>query len=353
MTRIFIAIIGLLLAASAGWAADNTGLQSSVSADIVGQSALHGPQTTQNRLDVREAEVVFYAPADHLFDGNVSLAAHAEGGIPNVELHEGYVGSHKLIPRSRFRVGQFFLGIGRLNQFHRHDWPFTTAPKVHKEFFGDEAILDTGAEYSYLTPLPFFLELTVGLTNGWTFGHDHTRGTAPKTPTNYARATTYLDLPWEGGAQIGLNYLGRQGREGIQRTMFGLDATAKWRDGAILKFLFQSEVWYRTLTPTGATGQEALGFYLYPQAHLGSDFFAGVRFDYYSALNLQDAFGGDVKSVELNFVPTLTYRPSEFALVRLSYNHRPEFQGTAPVQTAGYVELQSVFFLGAHPAHDF
>jgi len=350
----FFLFIALALAyVSAPAASDGSGLKTSVGLDVVGQAGLNSTSGASDRLDVREFEVMLYAPADHLFDGMGSIAAHYEGtGIPQVELHEAYLGSSKLIPRSRFRAGQYFLGIGRLNQVHRHDWPFISAPKVHKEFFDAEALLDTGIEYSYLLPIPHFLEVTAGVTNGFVYGHDHSAGSRPLVPTNYLRTVTYFSLPWDGGTQIGLNYLGRRGGEGTQRTILGVDLTAKWKEGALLNFLLQSEIWYRVLTPKGGTTQKAFGLYLYPQYYLGENLFLGLRVDYYSVLNLTDAFGSPVKSVELNFVPTVTYRPSEFSSIRLAYNLKPEFQGGAST-TGHHLELQGVIVLGAHPAHDF
>jgi hypothetical protein len=204
-------LIGILLFTTCAFSEQKgTGLDIAAAVDIAGQ---FGPEGSR-RIDAREAEFVFFAPIDHLFDGMLSFAAHKEPTGFFAEVHEAYIGSTKLIPRSRFRLGQFFLGFGRLNQFHRHDWPFTTAPKYHTQFFAFEAASDTGVEYSWLTPLPFYLDLTIGLTNGWTFGHAHGFGTFPQAPTHYLRALTYFDLPGKGGIQTGLNYVGRRDDQG-------------------------------------------------------------------------------------------------------------------------------------------
>lgn len=329
------------------FAMEGTGLQISGSADILGQFGLNSGTGATDRLDVREAELLIYAPADHLFDGQVSLAAHGEGSIPRFELHEAYVGSSKLIPRSRFRVGQFFLGIGRLNQFHRHDWPLISAPTYHRQFFAPEGLLDTGVEYSFLFPLPIFLELTAGITNGFVYGHVHnTVGSKPVQPTHYLRLATYADLPADGGVQVGLNYLGRRGSEGIDRGFYGLDITAKWKEAKVTKFLLQSEIWYRKMrTTTDET--KSLGVYVLPQYALSEDFFVTLRFDYYSVTS------SPVKNYEAAVIPMLTYKPSEFSQMRLAYTHTGEYQDTSFVRTSRVVELQAVFILGAHPAHDF
>src|SRR3990172_3242180 len=143
------------------------GLKFSATGDLVGSIDTEG----NYKFDPREAELMIYSPTDHLFDGRLTLTAHAEEGL-HVELEELVLQSSKLIPRSRIRLGQFFLGVGRLNQMHRHDWPFTNTPRVQKKIFsGDEGLLDTGLEYSLLLPVPFYLDLTLGITSGYTFGH--------------------------------------------------------------------------------------------------------------------------------------------------------------------------------------
>ena len=179
------ALVLLFVAGGCGFSslarADSGGVQTRISVDIVG-NAFARKEDPATKLAVREAEVFFYAPIDPIFDGVLGIAAHQEGGVALFEIHEATIGSTKLVPWSRFRVGQFFLGVGKLNSTHRHDWPFTSAPRVHQEFFGEEGVDDTGLEYSILPPLPISLDLTVGITNGWKYGHVHNAGEEPKAP---------------------------------------------------------------------------------------------------------------------------------------------------------------------------
>lgn len=351
--RFLLPIIVFAIVGTAKAEQNGTGLQISASVDIGGQVGLHPGSGATDRLDVREAEITLYAPADHLFDGSLSASAHSEGPIPQFELHEAYLGWTKLIPRSRFRVGQFFLGFGRLNQFHRHDWPFQTAPKVHREFFAPEGLLDSGFEYTFLVPTPFFLELTGGITNGYVYGHDHTAGAKPLVPTHYLRLVTYTGVMWNGGMQFGLNYLRRKGSEGTNRNIVGVDITGKWKEAGILQFLLQSEVWYREVTPKGGAAEKGLGFYVYPQYYIGENVFAGFRVDYFSNINLTDVTGATYKNFDLNFAPSINYKPSEFVTIRATYNHSFHYHATNYTGTERLFELQGIFILGAHPAHDF
>jgi len=351
---VFLSFLLVLVNSTGGWADDGSGIHFGANGDIVGQfGLLNDPGGATQQLQVREAEIMVYAPVDHLFDGRVSLAAHQESGEAVFELHEAYIGSTKLIPRSRFRIGQFFLGVGRLNQFHRHDWAFISAPKVHRLFFAEEAAIDSGLEYSWLTPLPFYLDVTVGVTNGWVFGHAHTAGSLPLVPTHYLRLETFSAFESSGGVQVGFNYLGRKTQGHVGTSLFGLDSTVKWKNGDGHSYLIQSELWYRTQTPDAGDATKNLGFYIFPNMPLADNFWAGVRFDYYTTLGQKDVLGDPVSSYEYSIVPTLTYKTSEFATLRLAFNLMENRLNGLAADRNRMVEMQGVFILGAHPAHDF
>lgn len=345
--------IFFLSIANASLADDGSGMKVSASVDAVGDFKANKDSKASDRFDIREAEVLLYGPIDHLFDGSLSLAAHRESGVSMFEVHEAHIASSKLIPRSRFKLGQFFLGVGRLNRFHRHEWPFITPPTVQARFFGDEGVVDSGAEYSYLLPLPFFLDLTVGLTNGFVYGHAHNEGEKPKQPTHYARLGTYFGVFADGGAQVGLNYLGRKAANNEMMTLFGTDIVAKWRSGSVIDFLLQSEVWHRTRKPEAGEVERSLGAYILPQAALGSQMQFGIRLDYYSILTLKDVTGSDIPNYELGIVPTLTYKASEFSSFRAAYSYGRVSQKGSEESRSDAFEVQTTFMLGAHPAHDF
>lgn len=347
----WLTLLGLLSVPAL--AEDASGLKISAAVDMIGSFQAEQKSSAADNFSIREAEIILSAPIDPKFDGVLSLAAHQEDGLAVAELHEAYIKTSRLIPRSNLRVGQFFLGIGRLNRLHRHEWPIVTAPKVHSEFFGKEGALDSGLEYSYLAPLPFYLETTLGVTNGFTYGHSHDAGEKPKKPTHYARVSTYFELPGNGGAQTALNYLSRTDAEGKIMTLSGLDLTAKWRQASVLNFLFQSEIWHRTLTPEGAASEQTLGAYILPQYAWDSQFFLGLLVDYYSVLSLKDAIGQSVGNSVIGVVPTLTYKASEFSTLRLAYSHANFQREDQDDVTDNRLELQANFTIGAHPAHDF
>lgn len=336
--------------------ADDGGLKTYVAVDMVMERPVAGDQKEPSPLMVRGAELSLFGPIDHRFDGKLSFAAHPEGGESLAELHEATVSSSKIIPRSRFKIGQFFLGVGILNQVHQHDWSFISAPYVHKTVFRDsEGALDTGVEYSVLLPLPFYLDLTVGVTNGYTYGHSHSAGEKPEVPTHYVRAESYFSL-FDLGFKPGVSYLSRTDASKNEMTLYGLDLVAKKRKGKMLQFLWLSELWSRTTKPDGVESEHTIGFHMYPQLGFSYHWYFGLRLDYYKNLSLENVAGDSLDNYRRSFVPTLTFQETEFAKFRLAFHHeqikdpsRPADEDTV-VQS---VEFQTTFILGAHPAHDF
>jgi hypothetical protein len=328
--------------------AEGTGLKVSAATDIVGNIDSKDEAKYPRRLDLREAEFGVYGPIDHGFDGNLFFAAHNENGAYNLEVHEAYLASSKLIKNLRLKGGKFFLGVGRLNQFHRHDWPFISTPKAHETYFDEEAASDTGLQADILFPfIPVYTNLTLGVTNGWTFGHSHVQGTRPIQPTHYTRLGNFFALGDSGGLSTGLNYLGRNSRTDGEMRIFGFDAVAKWRDGRTVTWLFQTELYGRNLRAPGAAMERTYGGYFYGQRNIIGALDFGLRFDGYTLITT------GTKNLDYSIVPGLVYRHSEFAQFKTSYQIDFEKRAHKDSQVARAFQVQAVFLLGDHPSHDF
>lgn len=336
-------------------AEDGSGLKISAAVDMtakISNQPKDASSSSRDALDVREAEILLTSPIDHIFDGWLSFAAHREDGVALAEIHEAYISTSKLIPRSRIRVGQYFLGVGRLNRFHRHEWPMISAPQSQLHFFGEEGAIDTGIEYSYLFPTDFYLDLTAGTSNGYTYGHSHNEGQKPKVATHYFRSSTYQSLFLSGGVQTGLNYLSRTSQDATRMTLTGIDLTAKWKKFSSYDVLLQSEVWLRETKPLRSDKEKALGAYAFVQTALSPEIYCGVLFDYYELLDLKDLLGRDLENNTMRYVPTLTYKPSEFSTFRMAYNWGIKQENDQKAIDSS-IQLQASFILGAHPAHEF
>ncbi len=317
--------------------------------------------SSENDLQVRSAEWMFYGPIDHLFDGRLNVAGHKDDGEFVFDVHEAHIGSSKLIPRSRFKAGKFLLGVGRLNPVHQHDWPFVMAPKVHRRFFNPgasslraESTADTGLEFSWLAPTEQFLDVTLGLTNNRCYGHCHDEGPRPPRPLYYIRPTTFFAVGSNADLLFGLNHLSRVNAAKVQVDLWGFDATLKQRQGSILRWLVQTEWYLQIQKKTAIRDVEQAGFYIFSQYGLTPHWSLGLRLDGFSELNMKFVTEGTKRrNFDYGITPQITYRASEFSQVRLAYSHEVEtLEGVADARDR-QVQLQMVFLLGAHPSHDF
>lgn len=318
-------------------------------------------QSKDSQVNVRSAEIIMYGPIDHIFDGTLNVAGHNHDGEFHFELHEGFIGSSKLIPESRFRVGKFFLNFGRLNNFHQHDWPFVSAPKVFREFLNPgksvleaESAADTGLEYSWLLPTARFIDITIGVTNGYCFGECETAGSKPPYPLYYIHPSTFVDYGDGKGLLLGASFMSRKSAAGEKTDLFGIDATYKAREGKRLKWLVQTEVFYQIQTVTDDDSSKKFGFYVFPQYGVNDRLSLGFRVDGFSYLNMRDSTTREkLRDFDYALVPTITYKSSEFSTVRLAYAHEVDTTQGRDNGMDRILQLQLTFLLGAHPSHEF
>jgi hypothetical protein len=340
-------------------------LELSLAADLVYNQGLNEDSDADENLSMRSVEFGVSAPIDHQFSGYVSFASHEQEGAEAVEVHEAYIHNAKLIPNTEFKIGQYFLGVGRLNRFHRHEWSFTRAPKSHRDFFDEEAVFDTGIETRTLLSAKHFVELTLGVTSGYNYGHsdaheheedeevDHS-GEKPHAPTHYMRLSQFIEDSDSAasGMEWGLSYLGRTDAEGEKLHLAGFDFVKKERVGRKLAWLIQSELWFKSLKHSDGDKEEQLGGYFMLEKGHSAQWATGLRLDGLMDLSHEHA-GEDKDNAYYGATLQQTYRSSEFFSTRLSAAH--EFQrveGRTRDQDTRLM-AQLIFVMGAHPAHDF
>lgn len=306
-------------------------------------------KSEDNRLAARGVELSFAGPIDPRFDGTLILAGHSHSGVFEWDLHEASLSSSKLLDRTRFRLGRFFLGVGRLNQTHQHDWPFIHAPSYHARFFAAEGVADEGLEFARPWGERTPLETVIGVTNGYVYGHSHSAGERPLHPLFYLRQSIAGE-----DSLTGLNLLTRSNATGEQTLLTGLDFVLKKREGPVLKDLFQAELWHRERRPVGADPARESGFYAFYQRGLDVSWFAGLRVDGFADHGKRFVTTGELrKDFDYALTPQVTWRSSEFALFRASYTRSVDTTQGDPDLTEQRVDVQFVYLLGAHPAHDF
>lgn len=288
----------------------------------------------QNHLQIRGAELGLAAPLDPQFDGIVTFAGHQHEAEFEWELHEAYLQNHKLIPRSVVKVGKFLLGVGRLNQSHQHDWPFAVAPRVHREFFADEVAVDTGVQSLTKFESAWPMELTLGVTNGYCYGHCEELGARPVSPLHYVRWGLQT-----GNATTGLNYWSRTDSAGERTWWTGVDWL--WENS---QDLVQIESYTRNILPVGAPAQVDAGLYIYYQRELNSLWTWGARLDLFSQLNRRFPDSDDKReNLASGLSLNATYKASAATHLRLGYTRETETQSSEAAQNNDRLELQAVF----------
>jgi hypothetical protein len=96
----------------------------------------------------------------------VSLVAFiSPEGETEVELEEAYITSTCLPRGMHLEAGQFFTEFGRFNQQHPHQWDFVDQPVVNTRFFGPDGMRGPGVRLGWLTGLPWFCDVHVGVQN--------------------------------------------------------------------------------------------------------------------------------------------------------------------------------------------
>jgi hypothetical protein len=262
--------------------------------------------------------------------------------------------------------------FGLLSHLHREALPQIDPPNVLTRFFGEEQFRETGAELSWVAPLPFFLEGLVGVFNGdneTSFG----RGKLSR-PLVTGRLRTFIELGDFGAIQLGASVANGDTPERHRNTLIGVDA----------KYRYKPEGWQHSLftllgeaifqnrrvdvlgedtdgdgvqdTPDETRVRDRWGWYvggeLQPfRSGWLSRLAGGFRYDW-TQFPTQ-------RGREWAVGPYLAFMPSEFLRFRLGYKHteRDKRDGFTDNESSARkvdeILFQATFFLGAHPAHPF
>jgi hypothetical protein len=317
----------------------------------------------ENRFFPREIELSLFGQIDPYARGEVRFEAAEEFEDGEREIHLGLAEAHLTLLTLPFgtqaKLGFMRSRFGLLNPLHLHDGPQIDRPNVLVRFLGEEGLRESGAELTWVPPLPFFLEALVGVFNGdndVAFG----RGSL-KAPLVTGRLRTFFELGDTSAIQVGVSGATGETPERRRSTLAGLD----------LKYKLTPEGWQHPLLTVAGEAlhstrrldvfddagvgerrtRERFGWYAYAEVQPWRRWLAGVRYD--STQYPVDP--GNEWAVE----PYVAFMPSEFLRFRLAYKHTdrshrvtgPDDRGSARVFDE--ILFQATFFLGAHPAHSF
>ncbi|HET6610953.1 MAG TPA: zinc-regulated TonB-dependent outer membrane receptor, partial [Kofleriaceae bacterium] len=131
----------------------------SFSDDAPLQAGDHDPKASG--FSLQQAELALTRAVDPYFKVNANIVFTEEG----VEVEEAYGSTLALPWNLKARVGKFLTQAGRINPTHPHTWAFVDQPFILSRLFGGEGNSGVGAELSYLTPLPWYVEIIGSMTD--------------------------------------------------------------------------------------------------------------------------------------------------------------------------------------------
>jgi hypothetical protein len=337
-----------------------------VAGDFVGNLTQRNVQKAQdgtfsgqeNRFFPREVELSLFGQIDPYASGVVRIESGQEtaGEEPSVNLAEAYITLLALPWGTQAKLGQMRNRYGWSNVLHEHDLPWVDRPDVYRIFFGDEGLVESGGEATWVPDfLPFYLELLGGVFNGdneTAFGFG--RLTAPLAT---GRVRAFFELTDTMGLQIGTSVASGETPDRLRSTLVGYD----------LKYKYRPEGWLHPLVTLGSEGiyslrvvendvgdkrtRDRFGAYGWAEVQPWRRWALGTRYDW----TQYPTNPGHQWAVE----PYLTFSPSEFLRFRAAYKHteRSNREGFDLNGGSGRIMdewfFQATFILGAHPAHAF
>ncbi len=353
------------------------------------QGGAHDPN--RRGFTLQQGEFSLNGAVDPYFTAEAHIVFTPDG----VELEEAFGQTTSLPYGLQAEAGYFLTEFGRLNPTHPHAWRWIDQPVVNTRMFGGDGLRAPGFRIGWLTPLPWYSQIDVGIQDGdeggttLSFLNDEGIGGRPAVDTDVrvlrdllylARWANSWDVADGVTALLGVSGLfGRNatGRD-AQTYIYGTDATFKWRPANNFRgwpFLeWQTEAMKRDYTASRFTAGTELGgtfpqnlpseilrdWGLYSQVLWGFHYqwAGGVRFDYASGhgqsvadgvpvSRSQDAFRDD----RYRLSPLLIYDPSEFSRIRLQYNY--DYAKHLAGDDAHSLWLGLELLYGSHPAHKY
>jgi len=339
----------------------------------------------ERNFNLGESELTLSANVDPYFMGSLTMALSSEN---EVELEEAYFRTLALPAGLTVKGGQFFSGVGYLNEVHAHAWDFIDQPLVYQAFFGGQ-MAQVGLQARWLAPLDVFLEFGAEIGSGDSFPGTRLDENGANGVTLFAHVgsdigdsiawragLSWVDLDAEDRGFEGENALGEEtlyAFTGGSRTWI-LDAMLKWTaqgdprrrylklQGEYMDRSEDGSLSYAALGPVldGSYDASQSGWYVQGVYQFLPRWRVGARYD---SMDSGDPRIGLVQSGVLDWddfallapaTPSRTtlmldWSLSEFSRLRTQYAWDDARDGATDEQFF----LQYIYALGAHGAHRF
>ena len=330
-------------------------------ADAPRMSGGHDPQANGFTLQQLELSVGKSVDPYFRFDSNLVFSLYG------VEIEEVYATTLALPGGLQVRAGQFLTRFGRINNTHPHAWDFVDQAFAIGRVFGGEGNRGLGVEASWLTPLPWYVEV-VGSGTGAAgestarsfYGADDLGFETPADLQGTLAVKQFFPVSddvsvfWGLSAASGPNPTGLGNRSEV----YGTDLYVKLRPisrGDAYSVALQTEWLYRRRQVPGDVWADVTG-YAQVAARVSPRWGVAARYQLGTpAVGLDGAVADDTLDPEWTADRhrgslSATYWPTEFSRIRIQghtdlagWEDQPEYAGL----------LAFEFNVGAHGAHAF
>lgn len=358
-----LALVAALGCASTRAVAQTSSMFSNLANPAIGMNALFSGQAAHNLdqaygLQFDEAEISLISVVDPFwtFTSNiVFLPDHT------VDPEEVWVRSTN-IAGIQLKLGKLRGTFGKHGLLHTHAFPFVEAPIVMANTIGEEGFKDAGVEAAWLTPLPWYAELTGGLYQATGVDDDHPLDLGSTKHDNVpylGHLKNQFDLNDATTLEVGQSILQGRGGDGRRHTAVGADVTVRnvpAKNSNRRGWILQGEYLQKGSSADGAYVREQDGGYASFQARLSQVWWVGVRGEQarHSFTDfLVDAVGAPVPGKVNRVSANVSWAPSEFSFVRLEYSHAAADAATGVHPNDDRILIQMSYTIGYHPAHAY
>jgi len=322
-----------------------------------------GHDPSENGFNFQQLEMSIATVVDPYlrFNGNIVFSQFG------VEIEEAYLTTLDLPANLQVRAGQFLTRFGRINNTHPHAWDFSDQPFVLSRVFGGEGNRGLGLEASWLSPLPWYLEVVGSATDARGestarsfFGPDNSRVVTPLdfqftgAVKQFFPFSDDVSLLWGLSAATGPNASGYRNHTDV----FGTDLYLKYRPTSVADSTvvsLQAELLYRRrqvpedlLTDFGG----------YAQAHwrFAKRWATNLRYEFGTAAHdengrlAEDPLDPEWSATRQRISANLAFWPTEFSRLRLQAATDRVGWRDGPDYSV-FLTLEAV--MGAHGSHAF
>ncbi len=303
-----------------------------------------------------EAEVSLLSVVDPYWTLAANLVFTPGGADP-----EEVYATSAAVPGIGLKVGKFRGTFGRQGTLHTHAFPFVEPPIVMGNVIGSEGFKDAGLEAAWLTPLPWYCELTAGAFGAAPVDADHPLDLGSAAHGNLpalGHLRNLFDVTDDTTLETGGSALTGMGADGLHHTAFGADLTLKNvppRQSNQRGWIATAEYLRRESSGGGRTRRDADGWYGSAQLRWSQAWWTGVRVEeaVHSANDVLDqwlAGTGRIRKASAN----VAWVASEFSVIRAEYSAAKIMPDSgAPSVLDHRAIVQANFTIGFHPPHAY